>query len=223
MKGGAVAQLSVLEIKGYQGQPIANTFWRQDYTADHLAVLFPGLGYTADMPLLYYPARLLVNRGAEVLSVQYGYNHNPGWKDASDSDQTRWLVEDSKACLEAALAQHPYKRLTLIGKSLGTMAIARLLEEVTLPEQIGCVWLTPVLRDDTLRRRLLKGPHRGVLGIGSADPYFDPAFIQQLQLASHLRVMVVEHADHSLEIPGHLLTSLTIMSSLVREISQFIG
>ena len=47
-----------------------------------LAVLFPGIGYHADRPLLYYSAKLARAHGCEVTSVQYpalpsGLRDNP--------------------------------------------------------------------------------------------------------------------------------------------------
>ena len=36
-----------------------------------LAVLFPGIGYHADRPLLYYSAKLARAHGCEVTTVQY--------------------------------------------------------------------------------------------------------------------------------------------------------
>lgn len=37
-----------------------------------LAVLFPGIGYTCDKPLLYYGAKLAKSYGYEVKRVEYG-------------------------------------------------------------------------------------------------------------------------------------------------------
>ena len=37
-----------------------------------LAVIFPGIGYTADKPLLYYASRLARHYGYQILAVSYG-------------------------------------------------------------------------------------------------------------------------------------------------------
>ena len=37
-----------------------------------IAVLFPGIGYTCDKPLLYYSAKLAAEKGFEVVRVPYG-------------------------------------------------------------------------------------------------------------------------------------------------------
>ena len=40
--------------------------------APKLAVVFPGIGYGPDKPLLYYAARLARNQGYQILNVSYG-------------------------------------------------------------------------------------------------------------------------------------------------------
>ena len=37
-----------------------------------IAVLFPGIGYTCDKPLLYYTGKLAVARGYKLVKVEYG-------------------------------------------------------------------------------------------------------------------------------------------------------
>ena len=39
--------------------------------SNQLAVLFPGIGYHIDKPLLYYSAKLARARGCYLLAVQY--------------------------------------------------------------------------------------------------------------------------------------------------------
>ena len=39
--------------------------------SNQLAVLFPGIGYHIDKPLLYYSAKLARARGYDLLAVQY--------------------------------------------------------------------------------------------------------------------------------------------------------
>ena len=37
-----------------------------------IAVLFPGIGYHTDKPLLYYSRKLAMERGYEIIEVKYG-------------------------------------------------------------------------------------------------------------------------------------------------------
>ena len=50
-----------------------------------LAVLFPGIGYHVDKPLLYYGRKLAVQRGYEVVGVPYG-NFPDGVKGSPENE-----------------------------------------------------------------------------------------------------------------------------------------
>ena len=88
---------TTLAITGYRDEPVPHTFLRQDQAARHVAILLPGIGYSCDMPLLYYPARLLLARGADVLRVEYGYQQRADFKTATADEQGRWVVADVTA------------------------------------------------------------------------------------------------------------------------------
>ena len=89
-----------------------------------LAVLFPGIGYTCDKPLLYYAGKLAQGLGYELKRVEYG-NFPAGIK----GDQ-----EKMKAAFESALTQTEeilkdvdfaqYEDILFISKSVGTVVAA---------------------------------------------------------------------------------------------------
>ena len=62
-----------LEIRGYKRRQVENRFFQQDGTTETLGVIFPGLRYTSDMPLLYYTTKLLTERGGDVLQLWADY------------------------------------------------------------------------------------------------------------------------------------------------------
>ena len=72
-----MATSTTLTIQGYRDEPVPNRFLRPDGAIDQLAVLLPGFGYTLDMPLFYYAQNLLLERGWDVLRVEYAYNTHP--------------------------------------------------------------------------------------------------------------------------------------------------
>ena len=55
---------NTLSITGYEGKPVSNTFMRQRDATSHAAIILPGLGYTAQMPLLFYTGNHLLARNA---------------------------------------------------------------------------------------------------------------------------------------------------------------
>lgn len=162
----------VLKITGYRGLPVPNSMVRVGPNATRLAVVFPGLRYSADMPGCYYPAQVMLARGADVLNVDYEYTKSE-FQTLSDEEQFRWIAEDASASLRAAMAARKYKKITLIGKSLGTIALAHLLAAEPALKDADFIWLTPVLREDNIRRAMMARRHHGLFVIGTADTQYE--------------------------------------------------
>lgn len=213
---------SVLSITGYQSEPIPNRFYRQEGEADTLAVILPGYGYNADMPLLYYAGEIVIDQGIDLLQVESAYNRRPEWSRLSDADQRAWLDEDADAAVDAALAQRSFKHLVLIGKSLGTMAMGHLQERYsTLPES-RWVWLTPVLNDPRLSSVMQQHHPASLFAIGTKDHYYDEAVLKKVVDATQGKLVVIPDANHSLEIPGDIHQSIQALDRIMVEIEAFI-
>ena len=212
-----------LNIVGYRHEAVPNTFFRQKGETRHVAILFPGLGYTAHMPVVYYPGRLLAARGADVLRVEYTYNRRPDFQALPDEEQDRWFHADVTAACDAALAQRSYEQVTLVGKSIGTLAIGYLLTTQPRLPRPQCVWLTPLLRNERLRAQIKQVRHRALFVIGTADPQYDPAKLAEVQQATEGDRIVIEGADHSLEIAGDIVQSIRALGRIMEGIQKFLG
>ena len=141
---------------------------------------------------------------------------------ASGEERDLWLRTDTIAAYEMALAQRNYERVTLVGKSIGTRAIGHLLAtEEPLPS-LRCVWLTPILRSELLRNQIKQRPHRALFVVGTADSHYDPAKLVEVQQATAGQAMVIDKADHSLEITGDIVQSIHILEGLITEIQKFL-
>lgn len=215
-----------LEVAGHRGNPVPNTFLRQRGETAHLAVVLPGAGYTCQMPLLYYPTRLLLGAGADVLWVEYAYLGQAAFRALPDDEQERRFFADVEAALRTGGAQRSYARLTLVGKSLGTLAMGHLLGARAAGAAGGradAVWLTPLLRNERLRRQI--GEHRppSCIVIGTADPHYDPALLDEVRVATGGAAVVVNGADHSLEVAGDVRRSLQALERTVRAVQTLVG
>ena len=213
---------TTLDIRGHRGQAVPNTFFAQDSETHHLAVVFPGLGYTAHMPALYYPRRLLLERGADVLLVEYDYRGRVNFRMPRDPERDRWFFEDVAAACAAGLGQRPYSGVTLVGKSLGTRAMGYLLTEDARLSPARCMWLTPLLRADRLRAQMRQASGHSLFVIGTADTHYDPAYLEEVRLVSGGESVVIRGADHSLEIEGDTVGSIRAVEQIVRAMQQFL-
>ena len=97
-----------------------------------IAIFFPGIGYTADKPLLYYSRRIAVECGYEVRVMNYS-----GFPSKVKGDRKR--MEES---FEIALEQSGkmlsgtdfslYEDVLFVGKSIGTAVAAKIASENAL-------------------------------------------------------------------------------------------
>lgn len=211
-----------LSIPDYHSEPLSNTFMQQEHATRQLAIVLPGQGYTAHMPGLYYPTSLLVNRGADVLCVEYDYYRKPAFGKASGVERSRWLFADAAAALEAGLAQRAYERIVVIGKSLGTLAMGHLITTDARLAQASCIWLTPLVRNETLRQQITQTKPHSLFVIGTADSHYDAAGLAEVVEATHGQSLVIKDANHSLEIVGNISESLRAMEQVVQAVETFL-
>jgi len=213
--------ITSLSISGYGGNPVPNRFFRQEGAARTLAVLFPGLRYSCDMPLLYYPLKLLLERGAEVLQVRADYSL-PAYQSLLPSERAAWLAVDAEAVVQAARTQGEYTRLVLIGKSIGTVALASLVPHA---REAITIWLTPLLRNPQLVAGCAAAEqNRGaaLFIAGTADDLYDAAALDRIRAATQAEALLVEGGDHSLEIAGDFLASLRALEQVMQAIGGFL-
>lgn len=214
--------IETLDVVGYRNEVVPCTFFRQDHDTKHIAVLFPGFGYSGQMPLLYYPRQLLLGVGADVFVVGYNYPERPEFLSASLEDRDLWLWTDAIAAYKSAAAQRNYERVTLVGKSIGTRAIGHLLSADERLPSLRCVWLTPILRNDLLCAQIKQRPHRALFVVGTADSHHIPEKLAKVQEATGGEALVIENADHSLEIRDDILHSIQVIEGIIAEMQKFL-
>jgi predicted alpha/beta-hydrolase family hydrolase len=218
-----MATTTTLSILGNRGEAVPNRFLRPEGAIDHLAVLLPGFGYTLDMPLFYYAENLLLDRGWDVLRVEYAYNTRPEYQALPEPERDRWLLEDATAAWRAALDQRTYERVVLIGKSLGTLAMGHLLTAPDSPSTVGAIWLTPLLSEERLRQQIRGYGGPSLFVIGTADPHFDPVVLEEMQVATIGEAVVVKNADHGMDIPGDPIASVRALERVVEALCRFLS
>jgi hypothetical protein len=214
--------ISSLEVSKHLDRSVRNTFIQQGEPSDKIALLYPGLRYSCDKPLLHFTTEILLNRGYDVLQLWADYD-NPEFQGSSQAEQTVQLIEDGKALLQAGIQSSSYTDLTLVGKSLGTLTMAFILsEEINFPE-MKTVWLTPLFYLPPVSKIVLEGTGPAFVTGSTTDPTFDSTTISQLSTKSNIIMQVIEDADHSLEMPGDPIRSTQVLSSLITNLFEFLS
>jgi pimeloyl-ACP methyl ester carboxylesterase len=212
-----------LQITGYRDEPLPHTFLKQEDEARHVAVLLPGVGYTVHMPLLYYPMLELLAIGADVLRVETLYVKRPEFDGLAPAEKARWVFTDATAACCAVLAQRAYQKITLVGKSLGTLAMGYLFTNEDALTQAQAIWLTPLLWNNMLRAQIQQAKPRSLFAVGTADSHYNPTYLAEVKAATGGETVIIHGGNHSLEVEGDVLTSLQALEQVMRAVQKFLA
>ena len=86
-----------------------------------LAVVFPGIGYTADKPLLYYTSRLASKHGYKIHTVSYGTLPENVKGDPKKMKQAFDLALEQTERSLGSIDWNSYGSILFISKSIGTV------------------------------------------------------------------------------------------------------
>ena len=179
-----------------------------------LAVVFPGIGYTPDKPLLYYGAKLAARCGYEVVRITYGgFERDIRGNQQKMADAFASAVEQAGKQL-APLALTAEDDIVFLSKSVGTGVSLLYAKEHGLRPR--SVLYTPLLSTFTL-------PCGDAIAFhGTADPWApDNDAIATAALGQGVPFYTVADANHSLET-GDVERDLTTLSDVMRKTQAFL-
>lgn len=172
-----------------------------------IAVLFPGIGYTCDKPLLYYAGKIVISKGYELVKVEYG-NFPSGIKGNKEKMERAFhcgleQVEDSlrDICWEE------YEDILFVSKSIGTVISSAFARQHQL--SVKNILFTP------LQQTFLFTDENGIVFHGTADPWADTKDIIEGCKKLNLPLVLTEEGNHSLET-GDILKDLQNLEKTMR-------
>ncbi len=155
--------------------------------------------------------RALEMAGAYVLPVHYD--------DSSIASDRERFESGVRRDVRGALAHYQPDRLTLVGKSRGTFALALLCaEDFGLPADTRLIWLTPVWRQDATWQTARSNTIPSIYVVGLADHrYHDPERHSQMPGET----VEVSGGDHGLEVAGDIFATLDAWRTMAAAIHRF--
>ena len=179
--------------------------------AHKLAVIFPGIGYTADKPLLYFGRRIAVEYGYEIRIMDYKGFPPKVKGDRNRMEESFFIALRQAEEMLAGVDFAEYDDVVFIGKSIGTIVAAKIAADAaagtsseaaagTAPEspakaRIRQVLYTPL--EDTFRFPI----GEAIAFTGDDDPWVgkENSRIPALCKERGIPCRLVPHANHSLE------------------------
>ena len=181
-----------------------------------LAIVFPGIGYTPDKPLLHYAGRLAGELGYEIRRISYtGFPNNILGDREKMAESYRLALSQTEAQL-AGMDLSCCGDLLLIGKSIGTTLAARLAARHP-SLRIRLVLYTPM--EDAFRFPL----ENAIVFTGSGDPWVGGAESRIPALCGEKGIpcFMIPGANHALET-GDILRDIQTLHGVMEETKRFL-
>lgn len=204
-------------VVGTNGISVSYSFLQPDSSSDTLVMLLPGYGYTNDSPMFRYTTTLCLENGLNVLEVNYNYRD-----ERYDSvDVSEAIVDDVRLVIDQVLQSHSFNEYIIVGKSLGTMAMASELTRNVFHDA-KLVWLTPLLKQDDIYEAILSHKGKQLVLMGTGDQHYVDERMKHLEQLALTELEIVEEMNHSLEYTGETYRSLRLLETLLKRVEQFI-
>ncbi|WP_223589201.1 alpha/beta family hydrolase [Neobacillus bataviensis] len=183
---------------------------------------FQGLDISTDRPIFYYATSMCLNNHVDVLHINYTFAKNEHFKKLEEAEQKQWMYKDVKAVIEEVLRNTHYEQSFLLSKSIGTVPMAMEWTQKNLfPNALG-IWLTPLLKVDTVYQAIMKTERPSLCVIGDDDHHYFEEKIASLKNNGLVNTVVIPKADHSLEIQGDITATINAANVVIDCIQEFI-
>lgn len=133
--------MSIL-VNGRKKHQFSINLSEENAGASRIALLLPGVGYRLENPIFYFVRQLLIDHSFQIAAVDYAYDKVEGFRDFSFEEIMDILSDDATSIGEALNQLPDHNTKLVVGKSLGTVLMANLLDQGFI-NNAQLAWLTP--------------------------------------------------------------------------------
>lgn len=172
-----------------------------------LAIIFPGVGYTHDKPLLYFSRKIAKDLGYEEICVEYGELPKNIKGDLDKMKQALLMAYEHVCRALKDMDYSKYDEVLIIGKSIGSVVATKYHEEYC--QKARLVLYTPV--EATFKF----GINDGIAFIGDNDTWSKLDTVKELADKAGVPLHIYEDCNHSLEVSGDYAKNIEILSNVM--------
>lgn len=179
------------------------------------AVIFPGVGYTKDRPLLYYSGKLALKLGYELKHIDFS-----GLKWSKDELKDRdFLLRTLDICLKKCeeslkdIADPSDGQVVFISKSIGTV-VATAYAQKNKIDAVQICYSPLEMIEEYVR------DNGALLFYGDADPFADHKAIESIISKKSLDSYRISGGNHSLET-GDISTDIDNLQIIMRKTGAY--
>ena len=192
-----------------------------------LVVVFPGIGYTSEKPLLYYAQKIAEKCGydeSRVLEYDFTYKNSLKQDRETYKRACNRVVKFTEENLKG-IDWMSYDKILFISKSLGTIAAASFEYDLTrfFNKEVSPFVLPPLKQIFfTPLEETFKYPVKNAIGfIGTADTWSRLDRITRAANKQYIPITVYEKANHSLET-GNMKQDLENLADIMALCERFV-
>ena len=182
--------------------------------AKKIAVIFPGVGYTTDKPLLYYGKKIAKQNGYEIKEISF---HDL-------PDDAKSSREKMMECFKMVISQSDeqlkdvdfgrYESIMLISKSIGTVGASVFAAKNDIPAKQ--VYFTPLQQTFSFVQE-----ENGLAFFGDRDPWIETDTIRELCVSKKLTFRTLPGCNHSLET-GRVKEDVENLKNIILETEAYL-
>lgn len=181
---------------------------------EKLVIIFPGIGYHCDKPLLYYTKKLAKEHGyEEIVSLKYSYTgKNIRGNEKKMQEACDILYQQAEKQLEL-IDFSKYAEVVFISKSVGTVISSSYAQKY----KIKCkqILYTPL-------EQTYKFEHPDAIAfLGTSDPWSNTASVEKLSRKQNVPKYMYENADHSLET-GNIIRDIKTLQDVMKKTKEYL-
>lgn len=186
----------------------------QNQIEQKLAVVFPGIGYHCDKPLLYHAKKIASAQGYEVREVPYQGFPAKVKGDPDKMRQSFLIAMEQAEDILRDVDWDRYGQILFLSKSVGTCVAAAFAARHGL--KTANVYFTPVGATFDFH------PQEGIVFHGTADPWASDAEIEEGCRACGLPLINIPDTNHSLE-SGDPMRDLQILREVMGRVDEYLA
>lgn len=211
--------MNIIDYKGDQIKTI--TELNND---NRLVIFYPGYRYTLNAPVFFYLQELFVQKGFDILGIDYRYYENADFLSTTDEEKDIWFRYDCKAIGKAINNfSEGYERIIYVGKSLGTTVLNNQLKDGLIRGKAEIILLTPGTEVHEIYLTVQRIQNRTLIIYGNADKYYNKMHIDLIKDRKDTFIKEIEKAGHVFEEEGNIKQSILNLAEVINTICDFIN
>lgn len=171
-----------------------------------LAVIFPGMNYNSNKPLLYYIKKILIKEEFEVVEIEYG--NLP-----KEKEKAFKIAKDKANEGVKEISWSNYDEILFVSKSIGTVVAGVIASKLNV--KVRQIWLTPV--NESLSFMI----NDGIVFSGKSDPMITTSLLISECDNNKVLLYLYDRGNHSIET-GIIKENLRILADIIDKCEKYI-